>query len=176
MDDIEKTKNKLPNNIKQFFYKLSNYLDTNLFFYGSVQRYDYLPDDSDIDIAIFTENEYSTMVKMQHFLHVERKDFKKFVLMEDNEEAVDGYKVKYKNEDLNLNAEFSIYNNKYEEIRKNKLSRHIDMPFYVAIALYILKILYYKLNIISNKTYNNYKNIVIHGGMGENKPVFILLK
>ena len=175
MEEIAKTKNKLPNNVKQFFYKLSNYLDTDLFFYGSVQRYDYLPDNSDIDVAIFTENEYSTMVKLQHFLHVERKDFKKFVLM-DNDEMVDGYKIKYKNEDLNLNAEFSIYNNKYEEIRKNKLSRHSDMPFYISIVLYILKILHYKLYIISTKTYNKYKNSMIHGGMGENKPVFILLK
>ena len=176
MEEIEKTKNKLPNNIKQFFYKLSNYLDTNLFFYGSVQRYDYLPDNSDIDIAIFTDNEYSTIVKLQHFLHVERKDFKKFVLMEENEEDVNGYKVKYKNEHLNLNAEFSIYNNKYEEIRKNKLSRHIDMPFYISILLYILKILYYKLYIISTRTYNNYKNLVIHAGMGEENPRFILIK
>ena len=31
MEEIENTRNKLPNDIKQFFYKLSNYLDTELY-------------------------------------------------------------------------------------------------------------------------------------------------
>ena len=76
---METTKNDLPKNVKRFFYELSEYLDTKLFYYGSIQRSDYVAGKSDIDIDIFTDNEYSMMNKMQHFLHVQKNDFKKVV-------------------------------------------------------------------------------------------------
>ena len=50
---METTKNDLPPNTKKFFYNLSEYLDTKLLYYGSVQRSDYVPGKSDIDVIIF---------------------------------------------------------------------------------------------------------------------------
>ena len=173
MEEIENTRNKLPNDIKQFFYKLSNYLDTELYFYGSVQRYDYLPENSDIDVGIFTENVHSTIAKLQHYLHIERKAFKKFVLIH-NGILMEGYKIKYNNESLNLTAEFAVYNKKDEEIRKNQLWRYNNLPFYLSISLYILKVLHYRLKIISYKTYMKYKMVVLH--VGEQQPIFKLFK
>ena len=67
---METTKNKLPTNVKNFFYNLSEYLDTPFLYFGSVQRSDYVPGKSDIDVDVFTDNEYSLMAKMQHYLHV----------------------------------------------------------------------------------------------------------
>jgi len=66
---METTKNDLPQDIKQFFYKLSDYLDTKLLYYGSVQRSDYVPGKSDIDVDIFTDNPDSLITKLQHFLN-----------------------------------------------------------------------------------------------------------
>ena len=38
--DMTKTKNKLPDTINNFLSNLSEYLQTPLYFYGSIQRYD----------------------------------------------------------------------------------------------------------------------------------------
>ena len=59
-----------PKDIKIFFKQLQNYLDTDIYFYGSVNRTDYVPGKSDIDVAIFTDNEYSVITKLQHFLKI----------------------------------------------------------------------------------------------------------
>ena len=39
---METTKNDLPQKTKLFFYKLSDYLDTKILYFGSVQRTDWL--------------------------------------------------------------------------------------------------------------------------------------
>ena len=46
-----------PKEVKDFFKRLENYLDDELYFYGSVNRSDYIHGKSDIDVAIFTDNE-----------------------------------------------------------------------------------------------------------------------
>ena len=88
-EKLEKMKKNSNNNLSEkahtFFYELQDYLDndfnTEMYFYGSVQRFDYFPGQSDIDIGILTDNEYSVMNKMQHFLStrtslkVDKKDF-----------------------------------------------------------------------------------------------------
>ena len=108
---METTKNKLPEKIQQFFKELSNYLDTKLLFYGSVQRNDYFPGSSDIDVDIFTDNEDAIIVKMQHFLHVKKDSFKKVVWrLNHNNQIVNGHKIMYKNKEENFSVEFSIYN------------------------------------------------------------------
>ena len=76
---MENTKNKLLPYESDFFDKLSNYLETPLYFYGSIQRDDYFPGKSDIDVDIFTENMHSTISKMQNFLNVDKNNFIKFV-------------------------------------------------------------------------------------------------
>ena len=69
---MESTKQKLPENVTIFFKNLSNLLETKLLYFGSVQREDYFPGNSDIDVDIFTENVSSTLAKMQHFLHAKK--------------------------------------------------------------------------------------------------------
>ena len=65
---METTKNKLSSYESDFFNKLSNYLDTKLYFYGSIQRDDYKPGHSDIDVDIFTDNIHSALIKIQNLL------------------------------------------------------------------------------------------------------------
>jgi len=71
--DMTKTKNKLPDTTNHFLTNLSDYLQTPLYFYGSIQRYDYYHGHSDIDIDIFTPNEKSTINTLSNYLQIDKK-------------------------------------------------------------------------------------------------------
>jgi hypothetical protein len=173
---METTKNKLPDKVNAFFYKLSKYLDTKLMFYGSVQRSDYFPGSSDIDVDIFTDNVDSTIAKLQHFLNVKKKKFKKVVWrMSSTGKMVYGYKIMYENPDINLAAEFSIYEDKY---KKQVLEMHLKktiVPFYITIILYIIKKLYYDLHIINYDWYKYLKMKSLSFGLGMPEDQFLVL-
>jgi hypothetical protein len=173
---METTKNKLPDDVKIFFDDLSKYLDTKLLFYGSVQRNDYFPGSSDIDVDIFTDNTGSTLSKMQHFLHVKKSSFKKIVWrLSHTGQMVYGYKTMYKNDELNFSAEFSIYDNKY---KKGVLEQHLKktvLPFYASFFLFIVKKLYYDLHILSPSLYRTLKTKILSFGIGLPEEQFLVL-
>jgi hypothetical protein len=173
---METTKNQLPENIKNFFKDLSNYLDNKLLFYGSVQRNDYFPGMSDIDVDIFTENENATIVKMQHFLHVKKDKFKKVVWrLNNNNKIATGHKIMYNNKEENFSVEFSIYN---ERLREDVLKEHIKkttIPFYASWSLVILKIFFYNLNLMDHRTFRYLKNKLLTTCIGYNEDEFVVL-
>jgi len=169
---METTKHKLSNYHIIFFKKLGNYLDTKMYYFGSIQRHDYFPKYSDIDVDIFTENESSTISKMQHFLHKEKYEFKKFVYrLDKSKKLVEGYKISYKEQNHHLNVEFSIYNEKYKEDVLAEHKRKIDLPFYISFFLIILKFIYYNFGLIPKFIYYKIKqflmNICIDGKNSE---------
>lgn len=159
---METTHNKISPYAKKFFDRLSQYLDTKLYFYGSVQRGDYFPNSSDIDVDIFTDNESSTILQMQNFLKVPRTEFKRIVYrLHRTNELVTGYKIKYKSPRNNFEVEFSIYN---ERFKRHVLEEHrfkTVLPWYVAWLLYILKFVYYKLCILPTSAYIYLKNLTL---------------
>ena len=150
-----------PQKTKDFFKRMENYLDTDFYYYGSVNRPDYVHDKSDIDIAIFTDNEYSLMSKLQHYLHLNKKDFKKFVYIIGNDTTT-GYKVKYKNDEENINVEFSIYNEKFRHIIIKDHTRKFVLPFYITCLLCILKTFFYTLPILSKSFYADGKKWILN--------------
>ena len=158
---METTKNEFPPNTKKFFHNLSEYLDTKLLYFGSIQRSDYVPGKSDIDIDIFTDNEYSLMTKLQHYLHLNKKSFKKFVYVIDNNTTY-GYKVKYRNKKENIKAEFSIYNEKFRDIIVKDHTRKFVLPLYITILLCILKTFYYTVPILSKSFYIEAKRFILN--------------
>jgi predicted nucleotidyltransferase len=117
---MNKIRNDLPDNYKKFFIKLQEYLDTDLYFYGSVNRNDYIHEKSDIDIAIFTDNEKSMMVKIQHFLNNNKNKYNK-KLREKLEEKKNNNK-KYNNEKNNENKNNENKNNE----NKNNENKNND--------------------------------------------------
>ena len=76
---METTKNKLSPYETIFFNKLSNYLDTKLYYFGSIQRQDYFPGGSDIDVDIFTDNTSRIINQIQNYLHIDKKTTSKFI-------------------------------------------------------------------------------------------------
>jgi hypothetical protein len=174
---METTKNKLSENAEIFFQELSSYLETPLYFYGSIQRNDYFPGHSDIDVDIFTSNESSVIAKMQHFLHVKQSDFKKFVWrLNHNNQVVYGYKIFYISPKKDFQVEFAIYNEKY---KKGVLKEHLKktvLPFYAIWLLTILKCFYYQLHLIDKSTFTYIKKIIMTHGIGLPHDDFIVLK
>ena len=173
---METTKNKLSDYEENFFLKLSNYLDTKLYFYGSIQRNDYFPGSSDIDVDVFSDNMTTTISKLQHFFGVKKSEFKKIVYkVRTSNKIIHGYKYKY-NDPLNkLNTEFSIYDEKYKDLVLLEHSSRIIIPFYISWMLIILKYLYYNIGIIPKKIYYYLKNKVIDSVDGKN-AVFVVIE
>jgi len=157
---MNKIRNDFPPNVKKFFVNLQNYLDTDLYFYGSVNSPDYVQGKSDIDVAIFTDNEYSTMAKLQHFLHVKRSGFDKIVWKLEGK-MIYGYKIKC-DKYTNSKCEIAIYNNDFKQILLNEMSVYNEIPFYVEILLFILKTSYYTFPILSPQTYAACKRFVFN--------------
>jgi hypothetical protein len=159
---METTKNKLTPFAEQFFKKLGNYLDTKIYYFGSIQRPDYFPNSSDIDVDIFTENENSTIAKLQHFLDVDRDKIKKFIYkLNKTNKVVRGYKIKYKSIENNFTTEISIYNEKNKKEVLLEHSSKIDLPLYISILLVILKTFYYKLQILPTSIYYYFKKLIM---------------
>ena len=129
---METTRNELPQNTKKFFYNLGEYLDTKVLFYGSIQRADYVPGKSDIDVVIIDGN------------------------------VVYGSKVKYENKKENIKAEFSIYNDNYKDIIIKQHRKKFILPAYISVMLYLLKTFYYKIPILSKSLYINSKNWLLN--------------
>lgn len=165
--------------LKRFFVNLQDYLDTDLYFYGSVNRPDYVHGKSDIDIAIFTDNEYSIMSKLQHYLHVPKKAFDKVVWKLEGT-MIYGYKIKCEKY-VSLNdikkCEIAIYNNDFKDILLNDMQSYNKIPFHISVLLFILKTMYYTIPIISSNTYSLYKRYIFNKIMiNKQNTVFFLMK
>jgi len=160
---MENTKNNMPLYAKNFFDKLSNYLNTKIYYFGSIQRYDYFPKSSDIDVDIFTDNEDQTINYLMNFLGLKKYEFKKFVYkLHQTNKLVYGHKVKYKEPHNNFSVEISIYNEnvKYEVLKEHNLK--MDIPIYASFLLIILKYLYYNFALLSKSNYKYLKGLIIN--------------
>lgn len=164
-----------PPNVKKFFTKLQNYLDTNLYFYGSVNRPDYVHNKSDIDVAIFTDNEKSVMVKIQHFLHLNNNSFDK-VVWKLYGKMIYGYKIKC-DKYIDIKCEIAVYNNEFKDTLLDDMRKYNTIPYHIAFLLFILKTLHYTFPLISSKTYSDYKRYLFNELMiTKNDTVFYLMK
>ena len=172
---MNELKNELPKKTKDFFKKMQTYLDTNLYFYGSVTRADYVPDKSDIDVAIFTDNEASVISKLQHYLHVKRNAFEKIV-WKLNGTMIYGYKIKCEKY-VGINCEISIYNNDFKPVLLDEYTKPIkNTSWVIFILLFLIKLFYYQIPLLPKDTYNSLKRTVLNELMGKKESVFIVLK
>ena len=173
---METTKNKLTPYQTSFFNRLSTYLDTKLYFFGSVQRHDYFPESSDIDVDIFTNNESATIVQLMNFLHVERDDFKRFVWkLNVNGQLVKGHKIMYKEPEHHLAVEFSIYNESYKHGVLYEHSQKSVIPFYASALLIFIKILFYNLALIPGTWYTKLKRFILTYVIAKDHDHFVVI-
>jgi hypothetical protein len=148
---METTRNEMSPYAKQFFDDLSSYLDTKMYYYGSIQRYDYFPNSSDIDVDIFTTNESSTINRLKMFLNINNYEVVRFTYkLHKTNKLVFGYKVVYNDRTNHFATEISIYNEKYKEDVLMEHNSKSKLPFYILYPIIFVKMLYY--NKLINKT------------------------
>jgi hypothetical protein len=163
---MENTRKPFPEHIHRFFTSLSQFLETPLYFFGSVQRIDYIPGKSDIDIDIFTNNIEYTKKKLAYFLKMKKGDFKKVMWRLKNNRVIHGYKIMYKNPKQKIIAEFSLFN---ESVKNFVLEEHreaITYPTHALVLLYIVKFFYYQIGCIDRKMYKRMKTYLLHDFVG----------
>ena len=137
---METTRNNLPQPINVYFNKLSTYLETKLYFFGSVQRIDYLEKESDIDTVIFTDNMESMLSKIQNFLNIDRRRINSFVSTEIITGRVhNGYKVMYSGDDIDFKFELLIYDSNCKQEMLDFYETVNNIPTYASILLLLLK-------------------------------------
>ena len=173
---METTKNELTEYEQQFFFNLKNYIDKPIYFYGSIQRGDYFPQSSDIDVDIFTDNVNSTLHLLQNYLRILKTDCKNTIYkMNETNQIIPGYKIKYEDEIHNLHVEFSLYNEKYKkEILEEHNSKN-NLPSYLITILIFLKLLYYKFGMLTEKYYDIIKKFVCNYCYDNNTAEFVKL-
>ena len=156
MEDI---KDRLGEYKYNFFNNLQNYLETKLYFYGSIKRVDYVANSSDIDIIVITDNIKSMLSKTQTYLNISKDKTQKIFQQHSvyDKGIITGYKLKYKNDENNIEFDLLFYDEKYRNIVLKNIYDINNLPLYMITILYILKILYYKLYLISRKVYNSLK-------------------
>lgn len=173
---MQTTKNELTKNEKIFFDGVSNYLESPLYFYGSIQRSDYLQGQSDIDVGIFTDNETATVARLMNYLHIPKSAFKGFAIEHHrNNKIIKGVKVFYKDPSGEFSAEFAIVNTTYKNLF---LTYHEDktiLPFYISFCLIILKIFHYQIGILPHSYYATLKNILMTEGLFLPRTKFLIL-
>lgn len=154
-----------------FFNALKSNLDDDLYFYGSIRRFDYLPGKSDIDVDLFTDNEESSIYKLCNFLNISKDEFKKVVYKIDDS-IVKGYKCKYENSAKQLTVEFSLYNHQYEALVKKQHNKANELPAILLMCLYVVKCIYYYTGLMPPEVYVKMKHWLLHMSSERN---FILL-
>ena len=160
---IQEIRHKLTPSQQLFFENLSKYVDKPLFFYGSIYRNDYIPGKSDIDVIIFTDNEASSTELMGSFLNAKKADIKKTIIKINNI-IIHGYKTRYNDPENNIDTEISIYNEKYKKIILDDYALGRHLPIHISVILFVIKYLFYNLNVLSKSTYKRCKQFLMNSG------------
>ena len=138
---------------------LSTYINLPLYFYGSVQRLDYFEGHSDIDLFIFTDNLDDTLSNIRLYMRDPYIKTKKVIYdIYDSYPFIYGYKIKNKK----INVEMSIFDIKYKSVILAENKKKTYLPFIVVLMLYIIKVLYYKLGVISSNTFKTIKYQILN--------------
>ena len=150
---------------KYYFLKnLQDYVGTELIFYGSIKRCDYFEENSDIDIAIITDNMNGTLEKLQSFLNIKKSNIKK-ILQKFNDDSLNviyGYKIKYADLTNNLTFDILVYDEKYKKYVLENINDINNLPFYMVIILTIVKVFFYKLRLMSKSCYLYLKSLIFY--------------
>ena len=134
--------------------ELKSFLETDLYFYGSIMRKDYIPNKSDIDFCIFTDDVETVKYKIRHFFHMPENCFNTVIWKKKNK-MIHGYKVKCKKY-TEKNYEISIYETKYKDDVLTEHNKGIHMNGLLFYFLVIVKQLYYN-SIINKELYIYFK-------------------
>ena len=119
-------------------------------------------------------NYLKNIEQISNYLNIPKYWFKKTISKYNNDHTVIyGHKIMYESPELSLPIEFAIYNEKNKTQVLYQHNSKVELPFYITIALLILKTIYYKLQLIDNKTYSKIKNTILSTFIGRTNDYFI---
>ena len=148
-DLMETTRNPLTYEQSLFFSTIAPYIGLPFYYFGSIQRSDYIVGESDVDVDIFSHQPEKIVKRFLHILNGPYVSVKR-VWWKFEENEITGYKVKYKRPVIDgvtsekLKVEFSIYG---EDVKHLVLKRHRDqifVPPYVSAILFFMKVIFRK--------------------------------
>lgn len=165
---MEEIKYRLTEQNYHFLKKFQEYIGSELIFFGSIKRCDFLQKYSDIDIAIISDNVENTLVKLKNFLNMDNQKIRKiFQKFPNTNNIVHGYKTNYNDINNDLSLEIILYDEKYRTQVINSVNDINNFPFYITYILFIIKILYYKLNMISDKLFKYIKQFLMENYLNQ---------
>lgn len=148
---------RLDEDQRLFFQRLQSVLGAPLWFYGSIQRADYFPQSSDIDIAVVVDNPRSAIAALQHFLHIDKQDVKhlyqQFHLYKT---YIHAYKLKYKQH--NIAFDLTLYQPADASLLLHNLHDINHLSAWMVSLLYLLKSSHYTLQLCPRSLYQYLKN------------------
>jgi hypothetical protein len=159
-------KNKLTNEQIDFIEQLQEYCDAEFRFYGSIERKDYFEGSSDIDIDVFTSNLHSTVFKIRQFLSTPNDNVQN-ILWSTTKPTFSKFKckkIKFKNNFIKL--ELGIYDIKYKIKLINVREYKRNIPYHGLVILFIIKLMFYKFNIISTSQLASCKKYLMGNILG----------
>lgn len=168
---------KLPVYTITLLQNLESYLDTSLYFYGSIQRNDYIQNNSDIDIDIFAVNKESMALNAYAFLSMSGtvSDSKCIYMLEKDSIVVEGIKLNYKHFTKPIQIELSVYSIQDKDNMNHYHASKINIPMYISTPLYVLKYIYYNWHIIPKWMFKACKNLLINNSAGKNNAQYVTL-
>ena len=139
---MEVPKNKLPEKIEITIENLKNYINEPIYFFGSVNRLDFIPYNSDIDAAIFTNNINNITLQIENFFNdmynsknIEIKD----TIVKMQNKIIRGNKIKYKNVYEGIKIELVVYDIKYKNtLMEHYIKQSSNVPILICIILLII--------------------------------------
>ena len=166
---MQTTPTSLPEETRLFFERLSDFLEVPLYFYGSIQRWDYLPGCSDVDVALFTPHMENTVIQLQYYFDIPREKIKR-IHWRLHGHLVRGYKLHGREGDLSF--DISLFHEKDKHRILEQYKREANRPPWVLLTLLLLKYVYaYFLGGPEGPwktTYVHTKNMILNNGYIQN--------
>jgi predicted nucleotidyltransferase len=175
MKSIEEIRSNLRECDYYFLKNIQHYVNTDLYFYGSVTRLDYFPGKSDIDMIIITDNVDSVVKQLQNHLNVNRDAIEKTINYMDDAKSISyAYKINYSNLDEKISLEIFVYDEKYKEKLIRNMEKKDNLPFYVVAILYIIKFITYEIQILNDEQFKYIKNMFMNLYMRQTTQKFMV--
>lgn len=172
MDENQFNQNMTPQ-MRRYFANIERTFGLKLYFYGSIKRYDYFPNESDIDIDIFAENPDSLKFQLKQYFRLKTKKIKN-VMTYINGIPIHGYKFSHLNQKLQIKCEFSVYPSQYKKLILQEHLKKTRLPFIGTFCLLIVKTMYYSLNLLDLNTYKQLKKYILSTVVGYKDPPFVI--
>jgi len=129
-----------PEETRLFFERLSEFMELPLYFYGSIQRWDYLPGCSDVDVAMFTPHMENAVIQLQSYFDIPREKIKRIQWRLDGH-TIRGYKVHSTEGELSF--DISLFHEKDKRRVLRQYKKEANRPLWVLFVLLLLKYIYY---------------------------------